>query len=176
MSIRRLSGVVGSRSLPVRFAPLVDGVVGLLLSRGFDVASGGALGADSFALSAVLRAGACPRGVVHSAWSSFAGFPSSVRADVERFVAAGGRVVWGPASAGSARSVAVSALLGRNTRLVSVSSVLVAFLFGSSRGSLFSVRSAVSRGVPVVVFLCGGGASLPPDLARACFVFPGEVI
>ena len=58
----------------------------------------------------------------------------------------------------------VSALLGRNRRLVSSCSVLVAFLFGSSRGSLYTVRQAVAQGIPVVVFLCGGGASLPPDL------------
>ena len=169
-------GVIGSRSLPVRFAPLVDQVVALFLSRGFSVASGGALGADSFALSAVLRAGASPRGVVFSAWSSISGFPSCVRADVERLIAAGGRVVWGSASVGSPRPVAVSALLGRNRRLVSASSVVVAFLHGPSRGSLYTVRHAVSRGVPVIVFLCGGGAILPPDLARHCFVFHTEVI
>lgn len=165
MSICRLAGVVGSRSLPVRFAPLIDQVVSLLLARGFDVASGGAVGADQFALSAVLRQGVSSRGVIHSAWSSIAGFPSSVRADVERFIAAGGRVVWGSASVCSPRQVAVSALLGRNRRLVSASSVVVAFLHGPSRGSLYTVRQAVFRGVPVVVFLCGGGACLPANLA-----------
>jgi len=176
MVMRRLAGVIGSRSLPVRFAPLVDQVVSLLLSRGFSVASGGAVGADQFALSAVLRAGASSRGVVHSAWSSISGFPSAVRADVVQFIAAGGRVVWGSASAGVSRTSAVSALLGRNRRLVSASSVVVAFLHGPSRGSLYTVRQAVSRGVPVVVFLCGGGAYLPPDLARYCYIFNGEVI
>jgi len=175
MSIHRLVGVVGSRSLPLRFAPLVSSVVSLLLSHGFGVASGGAVGADSFALSAVLRQGACPRGIVYSAWSSVSGFPSSARPDVERFIAAGGQVVWGSASVGSPRPVAVSALLGRNRRLVSASSVVVAFLHGPSRGSLYTVRQAVSRGVPVIVFLCGG-ASLPPDLARHCYVFHKEVI
>ena len=176
MAMRRLAGVVGSRSLPVRFAPLVDQVVSLLLARGFAVASGGAVGADQFALSAVLRAGASAHGVVHSAWSSIAGFPSAVRADVVQFIAAGGCVVWGPVSAGASRSSAVSALLGRNRRFVSASSVIVAFLHGPSRGSLYTVRQAVSRGVPVVVFLCGGGACLPPDLARHCYLFNGEVI
>jgi len=95
---------------------------------------------------------------------------------VVQFIAAGGRVVWGSASAGVSRTSAVSALLGRNRRLVSASSVVVAFLHGPSRGSLYTVRQAVSRGVPVVVFLCGGGAYLPPDLARYCYIFNGEVI
>ena len=176
MAFRRLAGVVGSRSLPVRFAPLVSSVVSLLLSRGFGVASGGAMGADHFALSAVLSSGSSSRGVVFSAWSSVSGFPSSVRPDVERFIGSGGSVVWGSAPVGSPRPVAVSALLRRNERLVSSCSVVVAFLFGPSRGSLFSVRRAVASGVPVLVFLCGGGASLPPDLARRCFVFNKEVI
>ena len=171
MSIHRLVGVVGSRSLPVRFSPLVASVVSLFLSRGFGVASGGAVGADSFALSAVLRQGVSACAVVYSAWASVSGFPSSVRPDVERFIAAGGQVVWGAASAGSTRPVAVSALLGRNRRLVAAASVVVAFLHGPSRGSLYTVRQAVSCGVPVIVFLCGGGACLPPDLARHCYVF-----
>ena len=176
MSCSRFVGVVGSRSLPSRFSPLVDQVVSLFLSRGFSVASGGALGADSFALSSVLRSGASPRGVVYSAWASLSGFPSSVRPDVEQFITSGGSVVWGSASVGSSRPVAVSALLRRNRLLVSSSSVVVAFLHGPSRGSLYTIRQAVSRGVPVIVFLCGGGASLPPDLARRCYVFNKEVI
>ncbi|MCX5751216.1 MAG: DNA-processing protein DprA [Candidatus Saganbacteria bacterium] len=167
----RVVGVIGSRALPASFAPLVSSVVSLFLARGFRVASGGAVGADSFALSALLQQGASSRGVVFSAWQSASGFPSSVRPQVSRFLASGGQVVWGSGSPGASRGAVVSALLGRNTRLVASSSVVVAFLFGSSRGSLFTVRQAVSRGVPVVVFLCGGGASLPADLARHCFVF-----
>ncbi|MFA5104928.1 MAG: DNA-processing protein DprA [Candidatus Margulisiibacteriota bacterium] len=163
-------GVIGSRSLPARFAPLVDQVVSLFLARGYSVASGGAVGADSFALSAVLRQGACSRSVVYSAWSSVSGFPASARPDIERLIAAGGQVVWGSASVGSPRPVAVSALLGRNRHLVAASSVVVAFLHGPSRGSLYTIRQAVSRGVPVIVFICGS-ASLPPDLARHCYVF-----
>jgi len=167
----RFVGMVGSRSLPASFAPLVSSVVSLFLARGFRVASGGALGADSFALSALLQQGAAASGVVFSAWSSASGFPASVRPQVSRFLFSGGQVVWGPASPGAPRQQAVSALLGRNRRLVAACSVLVAFLFGPSRGSLFSVRQAVTRGVPVVVILCGGGASLPADLASRCFVF-----
>ena len=71
----RLAGVIGSRSLPASFSPLVSRVVSLLLSRGYGIASGGALGADSFALSALLQQGAASRGTIHSAWASASGFP-----------------------------------------------------------------------------------------------------
>jgi len=167
----RLAGVIGSRSLPASFAPLVSRVVSLLLSRGYSIASGGAVGADSFALEAVIQQGASARGIIYSAWSSASGFPSSVQSQVSSFLASGGQVVWGSASPSQPRSSVVSALLGRNRRLVSASSVVVAFLHGQSRGSLYTVRQAVTQGVPVIVFLCGGGASLPADLASRCLVF-----
>jgi predicted Rossmann fold nucleotide-binding protein DprA/Smf involved in DNA uptake len=167
----RLAGFIGSRSLPVSFAPLVSRVVSLLLSRGYGIASGGAVGADSFALAAVIHRGVASRCVIYSAWASASGFPSSVQPQVSRFLASGGQVVWGYCPVGASRQEAVSALLGRNRRLVSASSVVVAFLHGQSRGSLYTVRQAVEQGVPVIVFLCGGGASLPADLASRCLVF-----
>jgi len=172
----RLVGVVGSRSLPVSFAPLVSSVVSFFLASGFRVASGGAVGADSFALSALLQQGAASSGVIFSAWQSASGFPASVRPQVSQFLSSGGQVVWGPGFAGAPRGQVVSALLGRNRRLVFSCSVVVAFLFGSSRGSLYTVRQAVVRGVPVVVFLCGGGASLPAELASRCFIFQGKEV
>lgn len=166
-----LVGVVGSRSLPASYASFVSSLVSAFLARGFRVASGGAVGADQFALSALVEQGASSRGIVFSAWSSASGFPASVQLSVSLFIASGGQVVWGSASVGAPRQVVVSALLGRNQRLVFDCSCLVAFLFGPSRGSLFTVRQAVRRGIPVYVFLCGGGASLPPDLARHCLAF-----
>jgi len=172
----RLAGFVGSRSLPASFSPLVSSLVSAFRARGFLVASGGAVGADQYALSALVEQGTSASGVVFSAWSSASGFPASVRPSVGRFLASGGQVVWGPASAGAPRQQAVSALLGRNQRLVSACSCLVAFLHGSSRGTLFTVRQAVRRGIPVYVFLCGSGASLPADLASHCLVLDREVI
>lgn len=166
----RMVGVIGSRSLPASFAPLVSSVVSSYLAQGFKVASGGAVGADAFALAALLKQGASSSGVVFSAWQSASGFPASVRPQVSQFQAGGGQVVWGSGVSGSARHQVVSALLSRNRRLVSSCSVVVAFLHGSSRGSLYTVRQAVSRGVPVVVYLCGGGASLPPELACKCSI------
>ncbi len=124
----RLAGVIGSRSLPVSFAPLVSHIVSLLLSRGYGIASGGAVGADSFALAAVIHRGVASRCVIYSAWSSASGFPSSVQPQVSRFLASGGQVIWGSCPVGALRQEAVSALLGRNRRLVSASSVIVAFL------------------------------------------------
>lgn len=171
----RYAGFVGSRSLPASFSTFVASLVSAFRSRGFLVASGGAVGADQFALSALVEQGVSASGVVFSAWSSAAGFPALVRPSVGRFLAAGGQVVWGAASAGASRQQAVSALLGRNQRLVSACSCLVAFLHGSSRGTLFTVRQAVRRGIPVYVFLCGG-ASLPADLAGHCFVLHKEVV
>ena len=170
----RLVGVVGSRSLPASFAPLVSSLVSFLLDQGFGVASGGALGADSFALSALLGQGASSCGVLFSAWPSVSGFPVLVRPQVSRFLASGGRVVWGSVSSGSSRQAVCSALFARSRALVSSSCLLVAFLHGPSRGTLFTLRQAVRRGVPVVVFLCGGGASLPPDLASHCHIFKPE--
>ena len=171
----RLAGFVGSRSLPASFSPLVASLVSAFRARGFQVASGGAVGADQCALSALIEQGASASGVVFSAWSSAGGFPASVQPFIGRFLAAGGQVVWGSASPGAPRQQAVSALLGRNQQLVSACSCLVAFLHGSSRGTLFTVRQAVRRGISVYVFLCGGGASLPADLASHCFILQKEV-
>jgi len=171
-----LVGVVGSRSLPVSFAPLVSSVVSGFLSRGYRVASGGAVGADSFALSALLQQGAASSGVIFSAWQSASGFPSLVQPQVSQFLASGGQVIWGSGSIGAQRQQVVSALLGRNRRLVSASSVVVAFFYGQSRGSLYTVRQAVNQGIPVIVYLCGGGASLPADLVGRCTVINKEVI
>lgn len=172
----RIAGFVGSRSLPASFSPFVASLVFAFRARGFLVASGGAVGADQFALSALVEQGVSASGVVFSAWSSASGFPAPVRPSVGRFLAGGGQVVWGSASPGAPRQQAVSALLGRNQRLVSACSCLVAFLHGSSRGTLFTVRQAVRRGIPVYVFLCGGGALLPAELASHCFVLAKEVV
>ena len=172
----RLAGFVGSRSLPASFAPFVSSLVSAFRARGFLVASGGAVGADQYALSALVEQGASASGVVFSAWSSASGFPVSVRPTVGLFLAAGGQVIWGAASAGAPRQQVIASLLGRNQRLVSACSCLVAFLHGSSRGTLFTVRQAVRRGIPVYLFLCGGGAALPADLASHCLVLNREVV
>src|SRR6185295_10343208 len=66
----------------------------------------------------------------------------------------GGRVMTS-ASAGR------SALLARSRRLAHTSAGVVAFLWGPSRGSVFTVREAIRAGKPAAVVLAGGGAELP---------------
>src|SRR5439155_1428007 len=69
-------------------------------------------------------------------------------------VACGGRVVPGS-------GVGRAALLGRSRRLAQASSGVVAFLWGPSRGSIFTLREAIRSGKPAAVVLAGGGATLP---------------
>lgn len=166
----RIIGIVGSRSLPASFSPFISSLVSAFVARGCRVASGGAVGADQFVLSALVEQGLSASGAVYSAWSSASGFPVVVRPLVSRFLASGGQVIWGSGSPGSPRHQAVSALLGRNQRLVSACSFVIAFVHGQSRGTLYTIRQAVRRGIPVYVFLCGRGASLPADLAAHCLV------
>ena len=141
----------GARVLPETVAPQVADVVRFFLSRGWGIGSGGARGADDYALAAVLAAGpsACARSVVF--------LPSAVPRrshTLHTFLAWAGRVLLGT---GSDRV----ALLARSRRLVRESAGVVAFLWGPSRGSGFTVREAVRARKPAAVVLAGGGAVLP---------------
>ena len=55
MAGHRFVAVVGARVLPEAAAPQVAEVVQFFLSRGWGIGSGGARGADAFALEAVLE-------------------------------------------------------------------------------------------------------------------------
>ncbi len=96
--------VVGARVLPEAVAPQVADVVRFFLSRGWGIGSGGARGADDYALNAVVAAGpaACARSVVFLPGAC----PGAVALDA--FVAQGGRVVPG-AGAGRVPSRALAA-------------------------------------------------------------------
>jgi hypothetical protein len=155
-------GIIGSRELPESFRAQISGIVQSLVLRGYSIHSGGALGADSFALDAVLNSDFCSQAVIFSPWSSASSFPVAVRSSIHRFIAYGGRVDWGCVSAGSSRGLVIAGLLERNCRLVGASVGIVAFLYGASRGSCRTISEAIRRGRRVVVFLCGGGAVLPP--------------
>src|SRR5215470_8936771 len=63
---RGFVAVVGARVVPEAVAPHVAAVVRGFLARGWGIGSGGARGADAFALRAVVAAGpaACARSVV----------------------------------------------------------------------------------------------------------------
>ncbi len=58
MAAHRFVAVVGSRKLPQAWALQVAEVVRFFLARGWGIGSGGARGADQFALEAVVAAGA----------------------------------------------------------------------------------------------------------------------
>src|SRR5499425_763528 len=148
---RGFVAVVGARVVPESVAPQVAAVVRGFLARGWGIGSGGARGADAYALRAVVAAGgaACTRSVVF-----LPGVVSAGDRALQAFVAAGGRVVPG---AGGGRW----ALLARSRRLARKSAGVVAFLWGPSRGSVFTVREAIRAGKPAAVVLAGGGATLP---------------
>lgn len=157
MSVR-LVAVVGSRSLPASWAGRVSQVVSSLLARGCRVGSGGAVGADLFALQAVVRLGreACqgsrvylPAGITQA--------PVACRQLLLQFRAAGGQVVPGSvAGRSSGRSEFVSALFARSSALISASSGVVAFVSGRSAGTWFTLQDAARRGQSVAVFPVDG--------------------
>ena len=157
----RSIGIVGARALPSQFSEQVSQVVSYLLQRGYHIHSGGALGADQFALQAVISQGACSRASIYSAWQSVSGFPRQVQPSVEHLLSHGGSVVWGGVPLRASRSRVTVGLLARNSRLVRASFGVVAFMYGQSSGTRRTVLEAVRQGLRVVVFLCGGGASLP---------------
>jgi len=161
-SRRRGIGIVGARALPDSFREQVSDVVSYLLERAYQIHSGGALGADLFCLQALVEQRAFSRGVIFSPWVSVPGFPRAVQPYIEQFVAHSGRIDWGFVRPHSSRSLIVAGLLARNQRLVSASAGIVAFLYGESSGTTQTILRAIDRGLRVVVFLCGGGAVLPP--------------
>lgn len=158
---KKCIGIVGARALPASFQGQVSAIVRYLLSRGYRIHSGGALGADQFALQAVISQGACSQASIYSAWQSVSGFPRQVQPSIAHLLSHGGSVVWGIVAPQSARQAVAVGLLARNTHLVRASSGIIAFLHGASRGTLSTIRRAISHKKRVVVFLCGGGAVLP---------------
>jgi len=154
-------GIVGARALPDSFREQISAIVRYLVGRGYHIHSGGALGADLFALRAVLEQTACSRSVIFSPWVSVSGFPRSVQPFIEQFVSQSGQVEWGMVRPHASRAIVTTGLLLRNQRLVSASSGIVAFLYGESRGTTQTILQAIARGLRVVVFICGGDAVLP---------------
>jgi len=154
-------GIVGARALPESYRERVSGVARYLLDRGYHIHTGGALGADMYALQSVISCGAYSRAEIFSAWASVSGFPREIQSLIEQYLRHDGRISWGMVQPRSHRGAVVAGLLARNLRLVRSSAGLVAFLYGESRGTTATVMQAAQRGLRVVVFLCGGGAALP---------------
>lgn len=153
-------GIVGSRRLPEKYRFHIREVVSYLLQKDCRINSGGAVGADSYAVAELLRAGCAYRGTIYSAWSYFSGFPYPVREQIGEFVKRGGRIDWGQVLPNPTRNEAVAGLLERNRRLVDNSDMLIAYLYGESRGTIYTIKQAVKKGIPVIVFIC---RRLPSD-------------
>ena len=149
--------VIGSRHLPSSWESWVDAVVGLLLSRGHRICSGGAVGADFFVLRSLVSRGssACQGSSVFLP-GDLSLVPAPCALWLDRFLGLGGQVIEGSASESSARRDYVRALLIRNCSIVRASAGVVAFVSGCSEGSWFTVFQAVRRGRPVVVFPVDG--------------------
>ena len=159
--MHKFIGVIGSRTLPEEYREKARGMVRYLLDKGYGIASGGAVGADAYALDALLELGQAHRGVIFSPWKHIIQFPDTVQEQAKRFIREGGRVEWGFVQMEAGRNATVAGLLARNIRLTKAVSGVVAFLHGPSRGSSYTIRHAAQRNIPVVVFLCGSGAELP---------------
>lgn len=145
-------GVIGSRSLPIRHAEHVGAVVEDLLKRKFQIASGGAVGTDEYCMAYLVHVGEADKGTLYSPWSTYEGFPVKVRALTRQFKEYGGSIVWGSLQGKEEYAVVRTGLLQRNLRLIEAVSGIVAFLYGESRGSLFTIRKALGEHLPVVIF------------------------
>jgi hypothetical protein len=148
----RYIGVIGSRSLPNNISEQVGEIVEDLLDRGFNISTGGAVGADEFCVAHLVHIGLADRATIFAPWKEYGGFPNKVRSLVRQFREYKGAIIWGPSSGNEAYSLVRAALLQRNVRLLEASYGVVAFLHGESKGSLFTISRAIKRHMPLVIF------------------------
>jgi hypothetical protein len=158
----KLVDVVGSRKLPASWAIRVSQVVTNLVHRGCRIGTGGALGADLFALKAVIDLGreVCEGSRVFLP-GSVTQAPSVCREHLLQFEALGGNIVPGPVAGKAAtRSAYLGALFERSTELVRASSGVVAFIAGESKGTWFTCEQAARLGKQIVLFTADGARSI----------------
>jgi predicted Rossmann fold nucleotide-binding protein DprA/Smf involved in DNA uptake len=155
----RLVAVVGSRALPASWAGRVSHVVRDLVRRGCSVGSGGALGADFFALQAVLQLGAVQGAQVFLPGTILQA-PAASAQLLHSFLSRGGQVVSGSAAPGCSSQQYVAGLFARSEALVRASVGVVAFVSGQSRGTWFTCQCAARLGRSVVVFPVEGPRAL----------------
>ena len=148
----RSVGVIGTRTLGFQHADKVGLVTEDLLGRGYHIASGGAIGTDQFVIDRLLDLGRSHEGTVYAAWKHYPGFPVKVRSLVRTFKERGGSIIWGQAEGKEPAFVLKTAYLSRNERLVEAGYGLVAFINGDSRGSVFTIKKAAKKHLPLVVF------------------------
>ncbi len=145
-------GVIGSRTLSYTQSMRVGEIVQDLLGRQYHIATGGAIGADQFAIERLLRLGMSERCTVYTAWQNYGSFPVKVRAMMRQFKDQGGHMLWGPVSSTHSAHVIKAGLLFRNQLLVNACYGIVAFIDGNSRGSLFTIKKAAAKRLTMVVF------------------------
>lgn len=158
----KLIAVVGSRQLAASSAEQVGAIVTCLVQRGCRIGSGGALGADRFALQAVVRLGpeACTGSRIFLP-GSIEQAPLDARDDLVRFQALGGTIVPGPVAGRAVnRHTYIEALRQRSVALVQAASGVVGFVSGPSRGTWFTCTQAARLSKPVVVLPAEGPRSL----------------
>lgn len=158
----KLVAVVGSRKLPASWADRVSAIVQDLLRRGNRIGSGGALGADLFALQALVRFGrqACEGSRIYLP-GSILQTPLVCRSLLLQFEALGGSIIAGTAAGrATARSEYIGALFDRSIELVKATSGVVAFISGPSKGTWFTCEQAAKLGKLVVLFPADGSRSI----------------
>ncbi len=148
----RAIAVVGSRSLSGKYKGKIANIVDDLLSRGFHIASGGAMGTDDFVLSRLIEREHFHRGIVYSPWNNLKSFPVKVRPHIRTFHSRGGNLVWGDSNGAEHPNAIKAALLGRNMRLVEGCEGVTAFLTEESRGTFFTVKEAIRKRKKLVLF------------------------
>ena len=146
-------GVVGSRTLPQEYQGQVCQIVEYLLDREHVILHGGALGCDHFVLQTLLANHSSDRGILFSAWRDIDSFPSAVQPDVRRYLDADGQIIWGDSIGSQYYSAICAGFHARNQRLVDSCAGLIAFIYGKSRGTLSTVRYALSYGLPIIIFV-----------------------
>jgi len=147
-------GIIGARSLGFEHATLVAQVIQTLLKKGYNLSTGGAIGADQFCIEALLKNGHSNRCMAYVPWYGYKGFPIKVRAMMKQYKSYGGRITWGPISSYKKAhpSVVKLALLNRNVQLVQACFGVVAFINASSRGTIFTLKKAAQKRKRIVVF------------------------
>lgn len=167
--------VCGSRSCSESFRPAVHCVVSRCVTDGLGIATGGAVGPDSWALESLLAclpsapAGVLTSSLVSLAWQLVSGCPVAARPSVLAAQSAGVPIRFGSALPGCDRSQAAAALFTRS-RFIGTSGRLagcIAFVGDSvGRGTFFSLGLCARR-VPVFVF--ASSLYVLPSLGQGCW-------
>lgn len=148
--------VVGSRELPQVSYPVVYSVVKQAVEHGHEVVSGGAIGADFYALRALLELGglACSLSRIFLPGTRQMLMPL-YRDTMSLYEQLGGTIVSGSARPGMEFKDSTRAIFRRSVMLVKASNTVVGFIHGESTGTWFALEAAKRLGKGVVVFARG---------------------